>query len=39
MLFLDVTKNVLLRQPIKKDGLLLQPIAFYEIATRTYILL
>ena len=36
MLYLDVTKNVLLRQPIKKDGLLRQPIACYEIAKRTY---
>ena len=39
MLFLDVTKKinkVLLRQPIKKDGLLRQPIACYEIAKRTY---
>ena len=35
MLFLDV-KKVLLRQPIKKDGLLRQPIACYEIAKRTY---
>ena len=36
MLFLDVTKNVLLRQPIKKVGLLRQPIACCEIAKRTY---
>ena len=37
MLFDVVTKNnVLLRQPIKKDGLLRQPIACYEIAKRTY---
>ena len=37
MLFLDVTKTkILLRQPIKKDGLVRQPIACYEIATRTY---
>ena len=36
MLFLDVTKNVLLRQPIKNVGLLRQPIACYEIAKRTY---
>ena len=36
MLFDDVTKNLLLRQPIKKDGLLRQPIACYNIAKRTY---
>ena len=36
MLFLDVTKKVLLRQPIKRDGLLRQPIACYEIAKTTY---
>ena len=36
MLFDDVTKYLLLRQPIKKDGLLRQPIACYEIANRTY---
>ena len=37
MLFLEVTKKVLLlRQPIKKDGLLRQPIACYEIAKMTY---
>ena len=37
MLFDDVTKqNVLLHQPIKKDRLLRQPIACYEIAKRTY---
>ena len=36
MLFDNVTKNVLLRQPIKKDGLLRQPIACYKIAKRTY---
>ena len=29
-------KKVLLRQPIKKDGLLRQLIACYEIAKRTY---
>ena len=29
-------KKVLLRQPIKKDGFLQQPIACYEIAKRTY---
>ena len=29
-------KNLLLRQPIKKDGLLRQPIACYEIAKRTF---
>ena len=27
---------LLLRQPIKKDGILRQPIACYEIAKRTY---
>ena len=38
MLFLDVPNKVglLLRQPMKKDGLLGQPIACYEIAKRTY---
>ena len=36
MLFIDITKSVLLRQPIKKDGLLRQTIACYEIAKRTY---
>ena len=48
MLFLDVhppplpppqkkkRKKVLLQQPVKKDGLLQQPIACYEIAKRTY---
>ena len=39
MLFLGVNnnnKNVLLRQPIKKDGLLRQPIACFKIAKRTY---
>ena len=37
MLFLDVINtNVLLRQPIKKDGLFRQPIAGYETAKRTY---
>ena len=36
MLFNAVTKTVLLRQPIKKDGLLRQPIACYKIAKRTY---
>ena len=37
MLFDDVThKNVLIRQPIKRDGFLRQPIACYEIAKRTY---
>ena len=35
MLFDDV-ENVLLRQPIKKDVLLRQPIAYYETAKRTY---
>ena len=28
--------HLLLRQPIKKDGLLRQPIACYETAKRTY---
>ena len=36
MLFLDVIKNVLLRQPIKKDGLVRKPITCYEIVKRTY---
>ena len=37
MLFLDVIYFfLLLRQPIKKDLLLRQPIACYEIAKRTY---
>ena len=36
MLFIDFTKSVLLRQPIKKDGLLRQTIACDEIAMRTY---
>ena len=36
MLFLDVTNNLLFGQPIKKDGLLRQPITCYEIAKRTY---
>ena len=35
-MFDDVTKYLLLRQPIKRDGLLQQPIACYEIAKRTY---
>ena len=29
-MFDDITKNVLLRQPMKKDGHLQQPIACYE---------
>ena len=36
MSFLDVTKDLLLRQPIKKDGLLRQSIVCYEIAQKTY---
>ena len=36
MLFLDVRKKVILRQALKKDGHLRQPIACYEIAKRTY---
>ena len=32
---LRTRKNVFLRQPIKKDGLLRQPIACYEIVKRT----
>ena len=36
MLFLDVTIFLLLRQPIKNDGLLPHPIACYETGKRTH---